>query len=140
MRSSLVSKSELQIESDALSADVFFQKGNNFVKVEPHDWNSSKPFRQQSSNNFEMQTLVYWYESAALSCLSAWGTTLSWSDSLVKTAMTTKKMARYLVPVGLAGVAYVANFALQLETPAATWCKTFSSFLATTSDTHSFPI
>ena len=55
-----------------------------------------------------MQTLVYWYESAALSCLSAWGTTLSWSDSLVKTAMTTKKMARYLVPVGLAGVAYVA--------------------------------
>ena len=59
-------------------------------------------------NHFEMQTLVYWYESAVLSCLCAWATTLSWSESAAKTAMTGRQMARYLMPIGMAGVAYAA--------------------------------
>ena len=55
-----------------------------------------------------MQTLVYWYESAVLTCLAAWGTTLGWSQTAATTALTGRQKARLLAPVGVAGVAYFA--------------------------------
>ena len=47
------------------------QRKQDLVKTRPN------PFRRWQSF-YETQTLVYWYESACLTFIAAWGTSLGW--------------------------------------------------------------
>ena len=52
-------------------------------------------------NNLEMQTMVYWYESACLTCLAAWATTLSWPQTSSNSGRNVAMLAgRIILPLG----------------------------------------
>ena len=55
-----------------------------------------------------MQTMVYFYESALVTCLSAYGTTLAWSSASQAhaTPRTARFMLRMAAPVGVAATAF----------------------------------
>ena len=58
--------------------------------------------------------MIYWYESACLTCLAAWGTTLGWSQvsNMAKTAVEKSRsfasIGRLFLPVGLTAGAFIA--------------------------------
>ena len=51
--------------------------------------------------------MVYWYESAFVTCLAAWGTTLTWErGSNLPTSTPLLKGLRFALPFGIAGAAF----------------------------------
>ena len=49
--------------------------------------------------------MVYWYESALVTCLAAWGTTLSWPNTTSAGTQRLLAVGRFALPVGIAGSA-----------------------------------
>ena len=71
--------------------------------------NERRKWLFERRNHMEMQTLVYWYESAALTCIAAWGTTLGWSQTAsLRQGWTAQSAARLALPIGLTAGAFYA--------------------------------
>ena len=49
--------------------------------------------------------MVYWYESAVVTCIAAWGTSLSW-PATSSGANALQKFGRLAAPIGVAGAAW----------------------------------